>query len=418
MSLSLGRPLIAVGLAVAVLASFSPSQAATAGAAAPSYESLIARLDQMPSSVEAEALSEAARARADQARALPNPSINLEAENIYGSGPYGGFGGADTTVSVSQPLELFGQRRARIGAAISEADVVSLRSDLMRWQAAARIAQVYAEAEAADRRFDLAEEALALIEQDARAVSLLIDEGREPALRGVQAESEVGAARAARDEAQAIRAAAFARLSAIAMLDAPVERIEESLLDRNPGATVDSSETPLAVQIAEAEVEASRRQLVVEQRRRRPEISATLGSRRFRETGDDAFTIGLSVSIPLFDRNRGGIRAAYADQRAAEARLVAQEQEARADRLAAEATLTASATRTAAADSGVVAGEEAYRLARVGFDAGRISQLELRNTRAALITARNTAVDARLARVRAEIDLARLEGRAPFGDSP
>ena len=41
-------------------------------------------------------------------------------------------------------------------------------------------------------------------------------------------------------------------------------------------------------------------------------------------------------------------------------------------------------------------------------------QVELRVTRTALINARSAAVDARLARVRAEIDLARLDGRAPF----
>ena len=72
-------------------------------------------------------------------------------------------------------------------------------------------------------------------------------------------------------------------------------------------------------------------------------------------------------------------------------------------------------SRVAAADAGVTSSEEAYRLSRIGFEAGRISQLELRGTRAALITARNAAVDARLARVRAEIDLARLQARAPFG---
>jgi cobalt-zinc-cadmium efflux system outer membrane protein len=418
MSMSLGRPRIAVGLAVAVLSSAMPLGASAAGTAAPSYESLIARLDQMPSAIEAAALSDAAEARALQARALPNPSVGVEAENIYGSGPYSGFGNADTTVSVSQPLQLFGQRRARIDAARADANVVGLRSASMRWQAAARIAQVYAEAEAASRRFDLAVEALALIEQDARAVTLLIDEGREASLRGVQAQSEVGAARASLDEARAIRDASFARLAAISMLDVPVDRIEDSVLDRVPEAPEAHDERSLAVQIAEAELEASRHQVTVEQRRTRPEINATLGSRRFRESGDDAFVVGVSVSIPLFDRNRGGIRAAYADQRAAEARLAAQEQEATADRLAAEATLSASNTRTQAADSGVDAAEEAYRLARIGFDAGRISQLELRTTRAALIASRTTAVDARVARVLAEIDLARLEGRAPFGDTP
>ena len=68
----------------------------------------------------------------------------------------------------------------------------------------------------------------------------------------------------------------------------------------------------------------------------------------------------------------------------------------------------------AAADKGVASAEEAYQLARAGFDAGRISQLELRSIRSALISARNTAVNARLARVRAEVELAGLDGRAPF----
>jgi cobalt-zinc-cadmium efflux system outer membrane protein len=63
---------------------------------------------------------------------------------------------------------------------------------------------------------------------------------------------------------------------------------------------------------------------------------------------------------------------------------------------------------------GVASAEEAYRLSRLGFEAGRISQLELRSTRVALISARDAAVEARLARVRAEIELARLQGRAPF----
>ncbi|MDC8640483.1 TolC family protein [Xanthomonas hortorum] len=417
MYMLLGRPLTAVGLAVAVLVCASPSMASPPAQAAPSYESLIAGLEQMPTAIEAQALSDAADARTQQARALPNPSIGLEAENIYGTGPYTGLGNADATVSISQPLELFGQRRARIDAARSEADAVGLRSEQMRWQAAGRLALAYAEAEAASRRHDLAAEALSLAEQDARAVALLVKEGREATLRGIQADSEAEAARAALDEARAMRDAAFARLSAIAMLDEPVQAIKDSLLDRTPTVPPADADVPLAVRIAQAEYETASRRITVERRRARPDISATVGSRRFRETGDDAFTVGLNLSIPLFDRNRGGISAAYADQRAAEARLVAEEQEVKAERLGAEATLTASNMRTRAADSGVAAAEEAYRLARIGFDAGRISLLELRSTRAALIASRATAVDARIARVLAEIDLAGLEGRIPFGEA-
>ncbi|MBC8793667.1 MAG: TolC family protein [Xanthomonadales bacterium] len=413
----LGRPLAAVGLAVAVLVCTTPSMASPPNQTAPSYESLIARLEQTPSAMEAEALSDAANARAQQARALPNPTIGLEAENVYGTGPYTGLGNADTTVSISQPLELFGQRGARINAARAEANAVGLRSEQMLWQAAGRLALVYAEAEAAARRYELAAETLSLAEQDARAVGLLVKEGREATLRGVQADSEAEAARATLGQMQAMRDAAFARLAAVAMLDEPVQAIGDSLLDRTPPANALHTDVPLAVRIAQAEYETANRRITVEQRRARPAVNATIGARRFRETGDEALIIGLNVSLPLFDRNRGGISAAYADQRAAEARLVAQQQEVKAARLAAEATLSASNMRAQAADSRVAAAGEAYRLARIGFDAGRISLLELRSTRAALNASRAAAVDARIARVLAEIDLAGLEGRVPFREA-
>lgn len=417
MSMLLGRPLRVVGLAVAALFCATPVWASQEGGAAPSYETLVTRLADMPAAIEAAALSDAALARAQQARALPNPSIGLQGENIYGSGPYRGTGNSETQVSVTQPLELFGQRRARIDAARANANAVGLQSEQMRWLAAARLAQVYADAEAAARRYGLAEEALSLTEQDARSVALLVEAGREAELRGVQAQSEAETARATRDQAQALREAAFARLSALAMIGAVV-RIEDSLLDRELGPHGQHTDETLSERIARAELDTATRRITVEQRRARPDISATLGQRRFRDSGEDAFTIGLNLSIPLFDRNRGGIRAAYADQRAAEARLASRQLESRADRLAAEATLAASGTRTRAADSGVAAAEKAYRLARIGFDAGRISQLELRSTRATLINARAGAVDARLARVTAEIELAGLEGRTPFGDTP
>lgn len=416
MSMLLGRPLKAVVLAVAAALCAVPVWASQTGTAAPSYEVLALRLSEMPASLEASALSDAAEARAHQARALPNPTIGAEVENIYGSGPYRGTGNGDATFSVSQSLELFGQRSARVRAARSEADAIGLRSEQMRWNAAGRLALVYAQAEAAERRYELAVEALALTEQDARAVSLLVEAGREAALRGVQAASEAEAARAALDEAKAVREAAFARLSTIAMIE-PVDRIEDSLLDRALEPHGRHTETTLSERIAQAELETATRKITVEQRRARPDINASLGQQRMRESGERALTVGLSLTVPLFDRNRGGIRAAFADQRAAEARLETQRQEVQADRLAAEAMLSASATRARAADDGVRAAEEAYRLARLGFDSGRISQLELRSTRAALVGARNSALDARFARVSAEIELASLESRAPFGEA-
>ncbi|PKH70031.1 transporter [Stenotrophomonas sp. Betaine-02u-21] len=413
MSILTGRSLSATGLAVAILLALVPT-GHVAAQTAPSYESLLSRLDQMPATVQGVALAEAAEARVQQARALPNPTVSIEAENAYGTGPYKGFSNADSIVTLSQPLEIWGQRGARVRAARAEAGAAGLRGDLMRSDAAGRLAATYAEAEAALRRYELASEALALIEQDAKAVAAMVSEGREPNLRGVQARSEVANAKASLDEAEAYRDAALARLAGVSLVDSPLTDIGESLLDRVPSHPVAIEAPPLAVRIAQAEAEASGRLIDVERKRALPQLSASVAQTRFRQAGDQAYNVGISLSIPLFDRNRGAIQAAYAEQRAAEAVLVAQKRDSEAARLGAVASLKASNSRARAADESVQAADEAYRLARIGFEAGRISQLELRSTRSTLIAARGSAVDARLSRVAAEIDLARLEGREPF----
>ncbi|MDP3405796.1 MAG: TolC family protein [Brevundimonas sp.] len=409
------RSRLAIGCAVVAMAT------AVTGPAwadpSPSFEALLERIGLTPTTVEADALLDAAEARVRQARVRPNPELGLEAENAFGSGPFSGYDNAETTLSLTQDLELWGRRGARVEVARAEAGTAGLRRDLATVEAGARLALVYAEAEAAQRRFLLAEEALSVTIADTRAALILVEEGREPMLRGIQGESEAAAARATLDEAEAERDAAFARLTAVAMLPTPVTSIDASLIDRVPAAAgVTPGATP-QVRVAEAERAAAESRIEVERIRARPDVRASVGVRRYETEDATALTFGLSLPLPLFDRNRGNIEAAQADFRAADARLMGARQEAEADRNAAEARLRASVSRVTATDAGVTAAEEAYRLSRIGFEAGRISQLELRSSRTALIAARNAAVDARLARVRAEIDLARLQGRAPFGTS-
>ena len=203
-------------------------------------------------------------------------------------------------------------------------------------------------------------------------------------------------------------------VAAVAMLAEPVTTIDVSLLDLAPATALSPTDQTPTVRVAEAERSAAESRIAVERTRSRPDVSASVGLRRYEAEDATALTFGLSLPLPLFDRNRGNIEAAQADFRAADARLMTARQEAQADRAAAQARLRASVSRVNAADAGVTSAEEAYRLSRIGFEAGRISQLELRATRTALVNARTAAVDARLARVRAEIDLARLDGRAPF----
>lgn len=411
-SLKRRGPLAVVGCALAACAVWDvgPVRADPA----PAYEILLERIGRnAPAQVEADALLEVAEARLRQAGVRANPELALRADGVLGGKPYAGWGEAEISLDITQNLELGGRRGARVDVARAEAGVSALRRDQAGIDTVARLALTYAEAEAAERRFALAEDALTLALADARAALVLVEEGREPLLRGIQAETEAAMARAAVEGARAERDVAFARLTAEAMLPTPVTSVGAGVLDRTSPARLDAAAS-LAVRVAEAEAEAAERRIGREQAEARPNISASLGVTRYQAEDATALTVGLSMPLPLFDRNRGNIDAARAEHRAAEARVAGARLADAAERSAALARLRASASRVAAGDMGVSSAEEAYRLSRLGFEAGRISQLELRSTRVALISARDAAVEARLARVRAEIELARLQGRAPF----
>lgn len=407
------RPPRAVGCAFAVLA-LAVGFPAWADPA-PAFEQLLTQALTAPAAAEADANLAAAEGRLAQAGVRPNPELGLEVENILGRGPFQGVDGAETTLTVSQDLELWGRRGARVGVAQSEREAARWRRDASRLQVAAALAVAYAEAEAAQRRYALAEEALELAVADARAALILVEEGREPLLRGIQGESEAAAARAALDEARAERDAAFAELTALAGGQTPLTSVESSLLDRSPTASVGQAADAPAVLALVAERDAAQARVRVETARGRPDVRASVGVRRFEAEDATALTAGVSLQLPLFDRNRGGVSAAEAEVRAAEARLRGARLDADADWRAAAARRDAAASRVVAADAAVTAATEAYRLTRIGFEAGRLSQLELRSTRSGLVQTRDVAIAARLMRARAEAELARLEGRAPFG---
>jgi cobalt-zinc-cadmium efflux system outer membrane protein len=73
-------------------------------------------------------------------------------------------------------------------------------------------------------------------------------------------------------------------------------------------------------------------------------------------------------------------------------------------------------TGLSAATEGEDGAAEAYRLTRIGYDAGRTPLVELLNSRRALTEAQARTLEAKSQRIRAEAALARLAGRVPFGD--
>jgi len=283
------------------------------------------------------------------------------------------------------------------------------------------LALAYATAELAERRAGLATEALNRAQEDERAARALVNAGREADLRAVQANAATTAAQADLEGTRADVSEALVRLTGLVGAPQSYTGVSQSLLDMaamlKPPVIEPPSASP-AVRAAEAARNAVALRVTVERTRVTPDVTVSLGFRRI--AGENANTVvaGVAVPLPLFNNNSGAIATASAELAAADARLNTARLNAEAEWRGASAQALAADRRLIAAAEAEAAANEAYRLGRIGYDAGRTPLVELLAARRGLTEAQMRGLDARMARIRAEASLARVMGRIPFGDNP
>jgi cobalt-zinc-cadmium efflux system outer membrane protein len=387
----------------------------------PSFAALLQQSQgNAPRLLEQAANVRAASADARQAGAWLNPTLAATAENLGGPKSDGVTQRQDT-YTVTQVFELGGKRSARIEAEQRKFAAAGARERQVRLAFASELAVAYATAEAMQQRKDVADAELARAEDDLRAAQALVKAGREAELRLAQARASAAAAQAAVQAASADATEALERLTALVGAAEPFTRIDHPFLASittprpQPGWTPADAPTLAS---AAADRDAITAQVQVEQKRWLPDLGVTVGMRKFGWSSEKAATVGLSATIPLFDRNQAGVDAAKERATSATMRLEAARLDAVALHRSATAQVQASERRLLAAQQGEAAASEAYRLGRVGYDAGKTALVELLAIRRALSEATALTIEARLARVRALATLSLAEGRNVFGETP
>jgi len=402
MPISLRAALMAAALVIASPALAEPITLETA------IERAIAS---QPRLAAAEARVAAADARTRQANVGPNPQVSLEVEDFAGSGPFRGLDSTQTTLALSQQLEIGGQRGARRAVAASERDVAALALlresiDLIR-----DVELAFAELGAATDHAVLARDNAAQAASLANTARILVADGRDPPLRQLRAEAALAEARAAEAETFSLMLAARRNLAVLIGSDDP-ELTAVTGAPQPRERTNDPAFIGIDERLAEAERQVAAARVTLARTAATPDVTVSGGLRRFNDGRDTALVAGVSLPIPIRDRNRGGIEAARADETAAEYQVQRVRAEARRDRAQAQMLVDAAETRLAALEGpGLAQAEEAVRLAQIGYNAGRFSLLELLDARGALTTARRSIIEARLDRARAIAALNRAYAR-------
>jgi cobalt-zinc-cadmium efflux system outer membrane protein len=356
-------------------------------------------------------------ARARQASLRPAPSLDLELENVLGTGDATGFDTAEGTFAFSQVIELGDKRGARVGVATAERGTIEIEREAAQLDVLAEVTRRFIGVAQRQEELQLARAGVALAEETVTATRKRVDVAKSP-------HAELDRAEIARDRARLVASglemqldAARRRLAATWGASEPTlagqtfGAVQADLLRLPPiGDFKDLSariaENPDLVRFAH-EARLRDAEIRLAQTLQRPDLTLSAGFRRLEAERDQAFV--FSVSIPLFASQRA---ASFIDE--AQAHRDRVDADRRVDAVRIEATLyelhrelqrfvlQARSLR----DDIVPRSQEALHETEYAYARGRFGYLELVDAQREFLSVRAALIEAAAAAhtLRAEIE--------------
>lgn len=281
-----------------------------------------AALERNPTLRQAQLAVEAAKGFATQAGALPNPVVGYQGEQIRG----GAFHGGEQGAFVQQTVVLGGKLRSRRTVAEEQRKGAELQAEEQRTRVIADVRLQFYRTLAAQASVNVRQRLVRVTADAVETARQLANVGQADAPDVLQAEVEAETATADYQSSEREFLAQFATLAAIsgqgdlppAPLSGDLEKFPQlssnealaNLLQSSPATKIAAQKAA----IADAQLQSARRERVPDlllhagvQNNFEP-----IGSGPYVPVGVQAFaTVGLT--LPLFNRNTGNIRAAAAD---------------------------------------------------------------------------------------------------------
>lgn len=353
-----------------------------------------------------------AEGRVRQSNARPNPGLALDLENVGGTKSVGT--NAEATLSIGQLLELGGKRSARVGAARSDQSVTVLDIELRRLEVAAATVVRFFDLLALESAGNLADEEVRAAEEATATTAQRVRSGAAHTVEERRAEVELANARLERVLTAARISLARTRLGT--MWGAPEANFNALVGELDPPPSIPDLDTLLkdlnsspGVSRWKQEIEARRGRLAVERTKRIPDLGLAAGMRSLGEGNGHTLVGGVSVPLPLFDRNQGATQEASAAVSQAEDELAAAQLLLRSEVVEAYSAVVRSHRRLEALRQDVLPGaSRAFEDMREGFERGRFSYLDLLEARRTWIRSRREDLQALLELRLAITELARL----------
>jgi len=345
-----------------------------------------------------------------QAGAWRNPELSTTVED-------GRSATRTTTATIGFPIELGGKRAARVTAAQRARDVAQARLAQARATVRAAVVADYFAVVVAQERVKLAGDSARLATLAADAVGKRVAAGKVSPVDATRARVDAANAQLEVAEAQAELQAAREALAGL------WGETEPAFAEVDGAATEVPSRPPVPELLRDVEaspglvagrleVDALQALVEVERSRAVPDVVVSVGAKRDNQVGVTQAVVGVSIPLPVFDRNQGA--ASEAARRADKAR---DELDAARVRLLAEVRQASTRLSTAQASlaglRGTVlpAAQQAYDAATTGFEAGKFGFLDVIDAQRSLLQARARTLNTLVAAWQAATTIDRLLGR-------
>jgi cobalt-zinc-cadmium efflux system outer membrane protein len=352
-----------------------------------------------------------------QASLLPNPKLGVEVEEVGGAGPRSDFDAAETTIQLSQLIELGNKRSKRTKLASMEKELAGWDYEAKRLDVFTEVAKAFAEVLAAQEGLELTQELLKVSEELLDTVTKRVNAGKDSPLEKTKAMVALSNIKIQRQKA--IQYLEFARKqlaatwtgtkpkfkSASGRLDSlsDIPSIEEltSLIEQNP----DIARWML-------EIDKDKAALELEKAKAISDITIKGGLQRFNETDDNTIMFGILIPLPISDKNQAGkLQASYELARARE------EQRAAYTRVHMKLAksyqaLSSAYTEATELEKNVLQGAEGvFEASKTGYAQGKLDYLNVLDAQRTLFEAKARYIDALASYHTAKADVERLIGR-------
>lgn len=345
-----------------------------------------------------------------QAGVIPNPGIEVGIDDNRRAT-------RTTTTRLSMPVELGGKRAARVKAAglardVAQRDLSSARADLRAAVIAAffDVAVAQETVRVSQGTVEIAQNALRLAERRVAA-------GKAPPLEGSKARVELANARIEARAADSALQAARRTLGQLWGAPQPdFTRVGADLGTLPRREAIDDLRGALAtsprMEAGRLSVELGRAQLEVEKSKRYPDITLSAGIARDNEQGRNKAQFGVAIPLPLFDRNQGNVYSATMQSYKAQDLYRELESRLTADLLQSVSQFDLAANSVREYRATVLPGAtEAYDSARKGFEAGKVSFLEVLDAQRTLSQGNIGYLNVLASAYQAAADIDRILGR-------